>query len=135
MTASVLNKVLRRQVLFFEDTEAVKKFPPFLQDLIKQFPECKFLLLTHALINDRFSLGAEHSNGMNQFIAWTALNTEGLGANLQHYNPLIDERVAKEWGVPATWQLTAQLVFGGKGGEAGQKDHKPLEEIFKVAGA
>ena len=26
---------------FFEDTEAVKKFPPFLQDLITQFPECK----------------------------------------------------------------------------------------------
>ena len=46
----MLNKVLRRQVLFFEDTEAVKKFPPFLQDLIKQFPECKFLLLTYASI-------------------------------------------------------------------------------------
>ncbi|KAJ2981164.1 hypothetical protein NUW58_g6758 [Xylaria curta] len=48
--------------------------------------------------------------------------------------PLIDERVASEWNVPAHWQLTAQLVFGGRAGEPGPKDHLPLEETFKVAG-
>ncbi|RWA07176.1 hypothetical protein EKO27_g7928 [Xylaria grammica] len=75
------------------------------------------------------------STAMLQFATWTTLEAEGLGANLQHYNPLIDERVAAEWGIPAHWQLTAQLVFGGKAGEAGPKDHLPLTETFKVAGA
>ncbi|KAI0401296.1 Nitroreductase-like protein [Xylaria palmicola] len=88
-----------------------------------------------ALYKDRFPTWAEHSTAMLQFATWTTLETEGLGANLQHYNPLIDERVAAEWGIPAHWQLTAQLVFGGRAGEAGPKDHLPLEETFKVAGA
>ncbi|KAI0870385.1 Nitroreductase-like protein [Hypoxylon argillaceum] len=88
-----------------------------------------------ALYKDRFPTWAEHSSAILQFAAWTTLEAEGLGANLQHYNPLIDERVAAEWSVPAHWQLTAQLVFGGRAGEAGPKDHLPLEETFKVAGA
>ncbi|GAW17290.1 hypothetical protein ANO14919_067450 [Xylariales sp. No.14919] len=88
-----------------------------------------------ALYKDRFPTWAEHSTAMLQFATWTTLEAEGLGANLQHYNPLIDERVAAEWGIPAHWQLTAQLVFGGKAGEAGPKDHLPLTETFKVAGA
>lgn len=88
-----------------------------------------------ALYKDRFPTWAEHSTAMLQFAVWTILEAEGLGANLQHYNPLIDERVAAEWNVPKSWQLTAQVVFGGRAGEAGPKDHKPLEETFKVAGA
>ncbi|KAI0194626.1 Nitroreductase-like protein [Astrocystis sublimbata] len=88
-----------------------------------------------ALYKDRFPTWAEHSTAMLQFAAWTTLEAEGLGANLQHYNPLIDERVAAEWKIPANWQLTAQLVFGGRAGEAGPKEHLPLEEVFKVAGA
>ncbi|KAI0442634.1 Nitroreductase-like protein [Xylaria telfairii] len=88
-----------------------------------------------ALYKDRFPTWAEHSTAMLQFATWTTLEAEGLGANLQHYNPLIDERVAAEWNIPAHWQLTAQLVFGGRAGQAGPKDHLPLEETFKVAGA
>ncbi|KAK5627099.1 hypothetical protein RRF57_002814 [Xylaria bambusicola] len=88
-----------------------------------------------ALYKDRFPTWAEHSTAMLQFATWTTLEAEGLGANLQHYNPLIDERVAAEWNIPANWQLTAQLVFGGRAGEPGPKDHLPLEETFKVAGA
>ncbi|KAI1130928.1 Nitroreductase-like protein [Nemania abortiva] len=88
-----------------------------------------------ALYKDRFPTWAEHSTAMLQFASWTTLEAEGLGANLQHYNPLVDERVMSEWNVPAHWQLTAQLVFGGRAGEAGPKDHLPLEETFKVAGA
>jgi predicted oxidoreductase (fatty acid repression mutant protein) len=105
-------------VLFFIDTTIVS-------DMQEKF----------ALYKDRFPTWAEHSTAMLQFAAWTTLEAEGLGANLQHYNPLIDERVAAEWGIPANWQLTAQLVFGGRAGGTGPKDHKPLEEIFKVAGA
>ena len=88
-----------------------------------------------ALYKDRFPTWAEHSSAMLQYANWVTLESEGLGANLQHYNPLIDERVAAEWKVPSNWQLTAQLVFGGRAGEAGPKDHLPLEETFKVAKA
>ncbi|KAI0157256.1 Nitroreductase-like protein [Xylariaceae sp. FL1272] len=88
-----------------------------------------------AIYADRFPTWGEHSTAMLQFACWTTLEAEGLGANLQHYNPLIDQRVAAEWDIPSDWKLTAQLVFGGRAGEAGPKDHKPLEEIFKVAGA
>ncbi|KAI8623804.1 Nitroreductase-like protein [Xylariaceae sp. FL1651] len=88
-----------------------------------------------ALYKDRFPTWAEHSTAMLQFACWTTLEAEGLGANLQHYNPLIDERVAAEWNIPSNWQLTAQLVFGGRAGEPGPKDHLPLDQTFKVAGA
>lgn len=105
-------------VLFFDDEPTVQgfqaQFPPFA---------------------DKFPLWAAQSNAIQQFILWTALEVEGLGANLQHYNPLIDQQVAEEWKIPSTWKLNAQLVFGGKAGEAGDKEFKPLEERVKVFGA
>lgn len=72
---------------------------------------------------------------MTQFAIWTALEAEGLGANLQHYNPLIDEKVAAQWNVPKDWVLNAQLVFGAPGGEAGEKVFQDLGERVKVFGA
>lgn len=91
-------------------------------------------LLTEIAIYS-FPPWAGHSSAMLQFAVWTALEAEGLGANLQHYNPLVDQKIAEEWNVPVTWKLTAQLVFGGKAGEAGEKTFTPLEEKFKVYGA
>lgn len=88
-----------------------------------------------ALYADRFPVWATESGGMLQYAAWTALEAEGLGANLQHYNPLIDVRVAEAWKVPADWKLAATLVFGGKGGEAGPKDYLPADQKFKSFGA
>ncbi|KAI1438834.1 Nitroreductase [Xylaria sp. CBS 124048] len=87
-----------------------------------------------ALYADRFPTWAEHSSAMLQFAAWTALEADGLGASLQHYNPLIDAKVTSEWNIPSDWVLVSQLVFGGRGGEAGAKEHLPLEETVKVAG-
>ncbi|KAK4104789.1 Nitroreductase-like protein [Parathielavia hyrcaniae] len=106
-------------ILFFEDDVPVK-------ELQKNFPAYA----------DKFPSFAAHSTGMLQFAVWTALESEGLGANLQHYNPLIDAKVAEEWKIPATWQLTAQMVIGGRGiPVAGEKTFRPLEEKFKVFGA
>lgn len=65
---------------------------------------------------------------------WTALEAEGFGANLQHYNPLIDATVAKQWNLPNDWRLVAQLVFGSPEGTADEKSHKPIEERVKVFG-
>ncbi len=35
--------------------------------------------------------GQLKTNAMHQFAIWTALATKGIGASLQHYNPLVDE--------------------------------------------
>lgn len=105
-------------VLFFEDEETTK-------GMQAKFP----------MYADRFGPWAVQSLGMQQHLLWTALELEGLGANLQHYNPLIDAKVAETWGLPASWKLNAQLVFGGRAGEAGEKTFMPLEERVKTFGA
>ncbi|KAI1214788.1 Nitroreductase [Annulohypoxylon truncatum] len=105
-------------VLFFDD-----------QNVVNGMQE-KF-----ALYADKFPIWAQQSNAMAQYVVWTALTAEGVGANLQHYNPLIDVKVASEWGIPESWKLNAQLVFGGRSGEAGPKDFQPIEERYKAFGA
>ena len=83
----------------------------------------------------RFPVWATQSNAMLQFAVWTALEAEGLGANLQHYNPIINAKVAEEWKIPSNWKLSSQLVFGGRTGEAGEKEFKPVEDKVKAYGA
>lgn len=52
---------------------------------------------------------------LNIFQIWTALELEGLGANLQHMNaiPPVEDAIKKEWNIPADWSLKAHLNFGG----------------------
>jgi predicted oxidoreductase (fatty acid repression mutant protein) len=88
-----------------------------------------------ALYAERFPIWASESTAMHQLAVWTALELEGFGANLQHYNPLIDEKVRSTWGVDEDWQLTASLVFGSPVGGPGEKTFLPLEERVKVFGA
>ncbi|MBF0802964.1 MULTISPECIES: nitroreductase family protein [unclassified Neisseria] len=111
-------KAAAGSVLFFEDQEVVK-------GLQAQFPAYA----------DNFPVWAEHANAMHQYAVWTTLAAAGIGANLQHYNPLIDAAVAKEWALPASWTLRAQMVFGGIAAPAGEKTFAPLEGRFKVFGA
>ena len=68
---------------------------------------------------------------MAQYILWAALEAEGLGVNLQHYNPIIDVRLETEYSVPPTWSLKSQMVFGKPVAEPGEKTFKPLEERVK----
>jgi predicted oxidoreductase (fatty acid repression mutant protein) len=107
----------RPQVLFFED-------PHPTQELADKF----------ALYAQHFPVWAEHSNAMHQYVLWTALEAEGFGASLQHYNPVVDQRAQNEWGVPLEWHLRAQLVFGGRAGEPGDKAFEPLEKRVFVHG-
>jgi predicted oxidoreductase (fatty acid repression mutant protein) len=65
---------------------------------------------------------------------WVALEAEGLGANLQHYNPIVDRKVQEHWNIPVDWKLRAQLVFGGRAGEPGKKEFKPVEERLFIHG-
>lgn len=105
--------------LLFEDRETVSAFQQKLPDYAERFP-----------------VWAQHANGILAHVIWTALEAEGLGANLQHYNPLIDAKVAAEFGLPASWELAAQVVFGkNEGGPAAEKVFAPLENRVKVFGA
>ena len=88
----------------------------------------------HPRLLIRFCLGSEQSNGMHQYVLWYALEAEGLGANLQHYNPLIDTRLETMFGVPPTWSLRSQMVFGKPTGPPGEKTFKPVEERVKFFG-
>ncbi|KAL2218244.1 Nitroreductase-like protein [Thermoascus aurantiacus ATCC 26904] len=104
-------------ILFYEDPAHIKPYSE------------KF-----ALYKDHFVPWAEHANAMHQYYLWVGLESLGFGANLQHYNPVIDEPVAKAFNVPGDWRLIAQLVFGGRAGEPGEKQQKPIEERVKIYG-
>jgi Predicted oxidoreductase related to nitroreductase len=69
---------------------------------------------------------------MHQYVIWTSLESEGLGASLQHYNELIEEEVKKEWGMPNNWKLIAQMPFGKPTAQPGEKEYKPISDRVKV---
>jgi len=102
-------------VLFFEDRAVV-------ESLQKQFPT----------YSDNFPIWSNQSAGMLQHVIWVALENEGFGASLQHYNPLIDEVVKPEWNIPTEWKLIAQMPFGKPTAAPGEKEFQPLEERIKI---
>lgn len=61
---------------------------------------------------DKFPHWAAQSLGMLQFSLWVALREAGIGASLQHYNPVIDHEVKQMFDLPETWVLDAQMPFG-----------------------
>lgn len=101
--------------LFYEDQDVVK-------GLQEQF----------ALYADNFPVWSEHSSAIAQFATWTALAEIGIGASLQHYNPIIDEEVAETFAIPANWKLRAQLVFGSVEAPAGEKTYMDDAARFKT---
>ena len=73
---------------------------------------------------------------MLQYAVWTMLTAEGLGVNLQHYNPMVDSAVTKQWNIPADWSLKAQMVFGKPAGaRIVEKEFEPVEDRMMVFGA
>ena len=104
-------------ILFFEEQKTV-------EDLQERF----------ALYRDNFPVWSLQSNGMLEYAVWTLLAEAGLGASLQHYNPLIDDAVKKAWNLPASWKLLAEMPFGSVEAPAGDKEFLPIEERVKVFG-
>ncbi|NLY57448.1 MAG: nitroreductase family protein [Gammaproteobacteria bacterium] len=102
-------------VLFFEDQNVVK-------GLQEQF----------ASYADNFPIWSEQASGIAQFAVWTALAEAGIGASLQHYNPVVDADVAKTWDIPASWTLRAQMPFGSNEAEFGEKTFMDDEQRFRV---
>lgn len=103
-------------ILFFEDQDVVKS-------LQEQF----------AAYADNFPVWSEHSTGIAQYAVWLALAEKGIGANLQHYNPLIDEDIRTEWNVPPSWKLRAHMNFGAILSPASEKAFMSDEKRFIVA--
>lgn len=102
-------------VLFFEDLDVVN-------NLIEKFPSYA----------ENFSEWSLQGAGIMEYIVWTALEAEGYGASLQHYNQLIEDAVAKEWGLPSSWRLNAQMPFGNIIEKPSEKTHLPLEGRLKI---
>ena len=94
-------------------------------DLMEQYPSYR----------DMFPQWAEHGNAMLQFATWVAIRDLGLGANIQHYNPIVDDRVAEVFGVPEGYRLVAQMVFGRIVTPAGPKTKLSGDEIVMTAHA
>jgi uncharacterized protein len=102
-------------VLFFEDNSVI-------ESLQQQF----------ALYKDNFPIWSQQASGMHQFVIWTALEIEGFGASLQHYNELIENDIKKEWSIPENWKLIGQMPFGKPTANPDEKQFLPLEERIKV---
>lgn len=119
-TAQKLNlfKAGAATILFYEDQNVVK-------GLQEQFP-------AYAA---NFPVWADQANAMVQYAVWTTFAAAGVGANLQHYNPLPDAAITKAWNIPENWLLRAQMVVGGIGAPAGEKTFQPVAERLKVFGA
>ncbi|MFK8987019.1 nitroreductase family protein [Acinetobacter seifertii] len=104
-------------VLFYEDQNVIKS-------LQEQFE-------TYA---DNFPIWSEHSTAIAQFAVWNVLAEKSIGASLQHYNPIIDEKVNAAFNIPSEWKLRAQLVFGSIEGNAGEKAFIDDSSRFKTFG-
>lgn len=104
-------------VMFFEDHSVVR-------DMQAAAP----------LYADKFPIWAHQTNAMHQYVIWTALASIDVGANLQHYNPIIDKAVASTWNIDEHWELNAQMVFGAIEQPAGDKAFKPIEDRMQVFG-
>ncbi|OFK23194.1 nitroreductase family protein [Olsenella sp. HMSC062G07] len=81
---------------------------------------------------ENFPVWAEQANGMLQLAVWARLAEMGIGANLQHYNPVIDEAVRKLFDVPAGYVLRAQMVFGNILEAPGPKDAEDVTKRVSV---
>ncbi len=99
-------------ILFFEDQSIIEK-------LREKMP----------VYADQFESYSAQTSAMHQLAIWTLLEEMGFGASLQHYNPLIDKRVAARWLLPAEWRLVAQMPFGVRLEHPVPKEqHLPIEE-------
>ncbi|MDO5016207.1 MAG: nitroreductase family protein [Eubacteriales bacterium] len=102
-------------ILYFYDQDVVK-------GMQEQFP-------TYA---DNFPIWANQASGMLQLSIWSGLRELGVGASLQHYNPIIDESVRKLFNLPASYKLVAQMPFGRILAEPNPKSKEDISKRVKL---
>ncbi|WP_404822296.1 nitroreductase family protein [Paenibacillus lycopersici] len=102
-------------VLFFEDEAAVRttqeKSPPSYQM--------------------HFHHWSQQGSAILQYAVWLGLTDQGLAASLQHYNPIIDDQVRREWEIPDNWSLVAQMPYGRAAETPGERSFLPYEDVVK----
>ncbi|MFA6667298.1 MAG: nitroreductase family protein [Bacilli bacterium] len=98
-------------ILVYKDIEKI-------DDLKKSFPG----------FSNRQDYWGEQNVGILAYALWLELVNLGYGANMQHYDPLIDDVLMKRYSIPKTWKLEAQIVFGKTKVKADKKDYLPLKE-------
>lgn len=102
-------------ILYFFDEAIVK-------DLQSKFP-------TYA---HNFPGWALQSAGMLQLSIWSGLKELGIGASLQHYNPVIDDMVKEMFNIPESFVLNAQMPFGGIGSSPAEKEKEDISKRVKI---
>lgn len=101
-------------VLFYTDMSVVKSFE-------QNVP----------LYAENFYDWSEQGHAIAEYATWLALTENGMGASLQHYNPLIDDQVAAAFNIPDAWRLRAQMPFGEILAVPSNKDTIADDERFK----
>lgn len=86
----------------------------------------------YPLYAENFHDWVMQSNGMLQFAIWTGLAAINVGANLQHYNPVIDNMVRDMFDLPEVWTLVAQMPFGGIGKMPAPKADEDINIRVKI---
>ena len=97
-------------ILYFYDKNVV-------QVLQEKFP----------LYAQNFPIWANQANGMLQFTIWSGLAEKGIGANLQHYNPVINKKIKEIFNIPESYEFVAQMPFGNIKLEAPSKAKENID--------
>lgn len=92
----------------------------------------KDLQAKYPLYANNFPVWAEQSSGMLQYVIWNMLENDGLGASLQHYNPIIDDSVRQAFDIHSSWRLIAQMPFGIPTASAGPKDFIDINTRVRI---
>lgn len=104
-------------ILFFEDSDVIKS----LQEKMPSYAE-------------HFSTWAKQDISMLQYNIWLALTSLGLGVNLQHYNPLVDEFIKTDYLDNNSWKHVGEMVFGNPASNPSEKQFVPIENKIKIFG-
>lgn len=70
-------------------------------------------------------------SGILQYAIWLQLVDIGLSASLQHYNPMIDERVKERFKIDDSWSLISQIPFGLSDEKLEAREFLPFEKIVR----
>ncbi len=79
----------------------------------------------------KFPSWSEQGSGIIQYAVWLMLTDKGLNASLQHYNPMIDDRVKKRFNIDDSWRLITQMPYGIGIDELKERKLLPFEDIVR----
>lgn len=102
-------------ILYFYDKDVVENYK-------REFESYK----------DKFEMWALQASAMLQITIWSGLRELGIGASLQHYDPIIDDMVREMFDIGDSYILNAQMPFGGILEEPDAKDKEDISKRVKI---